>query len=348
MNNFNNLTSGGVKSTPSRRIEYIDAMRGFTMLLVVLAHVATFGLDIFGGESVTSYHMFLRQFRMPLFFFVSGFVLFKSGAVWNLSSACKFLRKKVSVQILSPLLFLSASILTRHIAFPDALFEYYMFYIVLHALADVCRMKSCFKDAFLLLVSLGLYVFTVPTMIGRWPVTQEISSLVGIPVWSYFFFFMLGTRVRKHFSTFEKALDETPLLMWCIVIYFGFNLCGAWVKQLSHTGFNLLVSLSGLIIVIALFRRNRQTFSSERRVGRIFQYVGRRTLDIYLIHYFFVFSNMQAVLPDFGKLNSPFLEFAISLIIAIGVIAASLTVSHVLRLSPVLAHYLFGQKRMKA
>jgi fucose 4-O-acetylase-like acetyltransferase len=35
----------GSGSTSKKRIEYIDAMRGFTMLLVVFGHVLTHGLN---------------------------------------------------------------------------------------------------------------------------------------------------------------------------------------------------------------------------------------------------------------------------------------------------------------
>ena len=48
----------------TQRIEYIDAMRGFTMILVVLHHVS---LMAFGRNSVTD--EWLVEFRMPLFFF---------------------------------------------------------------------------------------------------------------------------------------------------------------------------------------------------------------------------------------------------------------------------------------
>ena len=55
-----------------KRIEWLDAMRGFTMLLVVAYHVAQFG---FGENEKTSAALpFLVLFRMPLFFFVSGFL----------------------------------------------------------------------------------------------------------------------------------------------------------------------------------------------------------------------------------------------------------------------------------
>ena len=50
------------------RIRYIDALRGFTMLLVVFGHVmmTTFGI---GGYN-TVIGCFFLTFRMPMFFFM--------------------------------------------------------------------------------------------------------------------------------------------------------------------------------------------------------------------------------------------------------------------------------------
>lgn len=350
---------GGGKSSPAtKRIEYIDAMRGFTMILVVLSHVSSFGLGLAGASDVTSYHAFLGQFRMPLFFFVSGFVLFKSGYDWNVGNSFRFLKKKFSVQIISPFIFLMASVIIRRLELSDSLtapqksgywftftlFEYYILYIFIHTLADACRLKRYAKDIILLIVALGLYATTVPTMVERWPLSEEVRGIIGISQLGYFFFFMLGTRIRKHFNLFEKSLDQTPLIMVCVIIFFGFNICSAWVRPISSTGFNLLTSLSGLIIVLSLFRQEKETFSIEHRAGRILQYIGRRTLDIYLIHYFFVFSNMQAILPDFAAYNSPFLEFSFSLLLTGLIISACLIISRVLRMSPTMAHFLFGKK----
>ena len=60
------------------RLEWLDAMRGFTMILVVAYHVAQFGFDQTVKHS--SSLSFLMLFRMPLFFFVSGFLAYKASA----------------------------------------------------------------------------------------------------------------------------------------------------------------------------------------------------------------------------------------------------------------------------
>lgn len=54
------------------RINYIDRMKGMAILVVVLAHVFLFSLDM--GDSMV--FKFCASFEMPLFMFVSGFVAY--------------------------------------------------------------------------------------------------------------------------------------------------------------------------------------------------------------------------------------------------------------------------------
>ena len=91
------------KSSQTKRIEFIDAMRGFTIFLVVLSHVEFFCFSI--KDSQPSFSHYLTQVRMPMFFLISGFVLYKKGIEWNYGYIIRFFKKKIPVQLLSPLLF---------------------------------------------------------------------------------------------------------------------------------------------------------------------------------------------------------------------------------------------------
>ena len=51
------------------RLEWLDALRGFTMIMVVANHVLGLGFGMNGKVSASM--QFLVMFRMPLFFFVS-------------------------------------------------------------------------------------------------------------------------------------------------------------------------------------------------------------------------------------------------------------------------------------
>ena len=54
----------------SKRIGYIDAMRGFTMILVIFAHICYFCFC----DDRMGYNAVFILFRLPCFFFISGWL----------------------------------------------------------------------------------------------------------------------------------------------------------------------------------------------------------------------------------------------------------------------------------
>ena len=96
------------------RLEWLDALRGFTMIMVVANHVAGLG---FGEEwNHSSAIPFLVLFRMPLFFFVSGFLAYKASQVWNLRNFGSLIWKKVKVQTIPTLVFFFLAIFANRSA----------------------------------------------------------------------------------------------------------------------------------------------------------------------------------------------------------------------------------------
>ena len=120
MNSLSSHTSTQTLNTGGR-IEYIDAMRGFTMILVVLNHVALFCLGI--TRSVPSYHIYLQEIQMPLFFFISGFVLYKSNVQWDIKQTAKFITSKIPILIITPFIFLFIYLYINNIPFHEGLFN---------------------------------------------------------------------------------------------------------------------------------------------------------------------------------------------------------------------------------
>ena len=90
--NLQPSSSKPTNGSSTGRIEYIDALRGFTMLLVVFNHIAKYSFEVTG---IPSFHQYLTQVRMPMFFFISGFVLYKSGVVWDGKHVIRFFRKNL-------------------------------------------------------------------------------------------------------------------------------------------------------------------------------------------------------------------------------------------------------------
>ena len=87
---------------PKKRIEYIDALRGLTMILVVFSHVE---MTTFGFSTPTSINSVFMSFRMPLFFWVSGFIAYKSSTQWNWQTWWQMSKKKILIQLIPTFVF---------------------------------------------------------------------------------------------------------------------------------------------------------------------------------------------------------------------------------------------------
>ena len=338
---------------PSSRIEYIDALRGFTMILVVLQHVATFGWGI--TEEVSSIHPFLQQIRMPMFFFISGFVLYKAGVTWNVSHVWQFLRKKFLVQIIPTVFFLLLFCEFWGVSFVESLFDpvksgywftYTLFvYFVIYSLLRL-SFRSRLEDIVIVVAALLFYVITWTPIYSNIPLSDAYKGLLGIQQWIYLCFFLTGTLVRKHFSLVQQWLDGKWLLTFSILLYFLFNIYGRFIPDAGPVKVlaGLLRTLAGISIMFAFFRANQRFFTKDRALGRVLQFVGCRTLDIYLLHYFLLPRGIGDAFPVFTDCPMPVVEAVCSFGVAVAVVALTLLVSSIVRLSPFLAHWLFGVK----
>ena len=336
----------------TKRIEYIDALRGFTMFLVVFMHVADWCLNVNGGTVEYSFHRYLGLVRMPMFFLISGFVLYKEGVTWDIGYIIKFFKKKIPVQLIGPFIFFAAYVCVNNYSLKDSifdgpkygywftfvLFEYFVFYAIVRFLV-----RSWWADVILLLMGICFYPCSWPPIMDAIPIPNYILEFLSFKHWHYFIFFVLGTLLKKHFDVAQTWLDGKWLLPFCILFFF---LVCAFSKLIPINGVikAIPLHLTGLVILFSFFRNKQALFSHETKLGRVSQYVGRRTLDIYLIHDFLLPVNLTFV-TVFIDHPMPIIEAFVSMCIAIIIIAASLLIGNVIRLSPFLAHWFFGVKR---
>ena len=350
--NRQQATLPGLKS--GGRIEYIDALRGFTMILVVFHHIVAFCWHItFKSGSMNDFFM---QVRMPMFFFISGFVLYKAGVVWDWQQIVKFFRKKIPVQLIAPFIFFLVFIHISHIPFVEAitnkskagywftfvLLVYYIFYAIIRG----CIRNERWAGIVMVLLGLVLYKINLPSFYNAIPLPESVKGGLSMIYWEYFLFFALGTLVKKNFSLVEKYLDKGIILTVCILFYFLVNGFRTLIP-VNRSITELLLTLSALVFLFSFFRIHRARFSKKHALGRTLQYIGRRTLDVYLIHFFLVPEQLS-------HFNSVFLEHPMqiitdscTLVLSLIIIAMSLLIGNIIRLSPMLAHWIFGAKITK-
>ena len=365
-----------------QRLEWLDALRGFTMLMVVTNHIYGFGFD-----TNTKYSMFMSLcllFRMPLFFFISGFLAYKASFSWNLRDTGQLIAKKLRVQIVPTVVFMTAYIAIAAKEFWPKMEEawtsptkggywftmvllemFLVYYLVCQTLSLLPRkgegltsldnnapassppLREGLGVGLLWLLSLFAYAtLYMPSWFSWyrgdfWKVTS-ITELAR-----NFHFFLLGNLVHRYWGQVQRLFDSKwffPLLI--AIAFLGAGDYLKWHNMRMHWA-NLPRTLSMyalVLIIVAFFRHYASWFTKETRIGNALQYIGVRTLDIYLIHYFFI-----PKLPDVGVWfkahpQNFVLEGTAAIAVALLVVAFSLLTSHVLRVSPFLKKWLFGRE----
>ena len=332
----------------TKRIEYIDAMRGFTMILVVFSHICHFCL----GDSTMGFNVVFFLFRLPCFFFVSGW-LFEPVIR---RPFLQIVRKKFMVQIVPTFIFLLL------LAPPPEFFHQlgtlkggYWFTFVLFEFFLICMLadRCCRRWNWLTALVISVATFSYAACKNHWgleapqgslpSVLLDVSGFLSIPLWRYYPFFFIGTLVRRHFEVFVRQTDNPFVAIGITVGFFSIALTDHPVSPvLEYLRFNV-GGILGMFMVFTFFRLSA-SWLQQSFLSRPLLYVGTRTLDIYLLHFFFLPRFLLSYGNQLLSYNNPLLEFLIAMTLAVVVLVFSLLASYILRLSPFLAHYLFGVK----
>lgn len=354
------VTPSGINTTMTgtKRIEFIDAMRGFTMILVVVCHVSGFCLGI--ENDIPSIHPYLYEFRMPTFFFISGFVLYNAKQIWDSKYVFAFLKKKFPVQIVTTAIFFGVFLKVNHITLLDGLFGeskqgywftyclfiYFIVYSVCRWIIHLLNVKDWLADSFIICIGLLFYIlFSVRSIYYSLQISNDIGSLLSLQHWGYYLYFTIGTLFKKHYIAILDRLHRNHIILVCLFIFFISNIFYDELIAKHVNAFNLTTALTGIILVFSFFEKNKDTFTKDKPIGRCLQYIGRRTLDIYLLHYLILPTNLLELTSFLRNNPIPLIEFTFSLLISLLIIGACLLISAILRMSSISSYLLFGIKK---
>ena len=346
----------------NQRLEYIDALRGFTMILVVYCHISCVSLGIVDFNSTFSFNAFFMLLRMPLFFFVSGFVLYKATQLWNLKNSFAFILKKFKVQIISTSIFfiLFCYIFNKSVLdgvmdaskygywFTIALFFFFVLFIITDFIIKRLNCKLAAEIFIWLTSGIVIRSLSSASTIEDLGISNNVASCLGLVYFKYYIFFVLGVVVKKVMPHFFKLINNG--IATALIVVFFFVISIVYLKNDININVVLddivkvLIGAGGIITVFTFFYKYQNCFTKEKCVGRTLQYIGRRTLDIYLLHYLFLPHNLNMIGEWFTVHNNPTLELFIGIVLASMVIALCLVVSSIIRISPLLANWLFGVK----
>ena len=343
----------------SKRIEYIDALRGFTMLLVVFAHIEAY--SFFGMQHTTIVGSVFQLFRMPLFFFISGYIAYKDTVLNK-----EWLIKKLRVQLIPATIF---GLLYCHFHFSGfiadtskagywftyVLLEMFLIYYLLSYVAY--KIKGASSKIFCMsaiVFAVILYVLRLP--FKNIPLLNEIGCIISAHyLFTYFHFFVCGLLASKYKCFFEKILDNKYIIGVAIIVfvfgsYIEYYIISPKLEFWCYNSYKILYEIietvcayMGIFILYGFFRKNQDVFNCSTQLGKNMQFVGRRTLDIYLLHYF-----LLPFLPMVGDflINYPnaVLELFVGMILSLCVVGVCLIISNIIRTSSFLSYWLLGSK----
>lgn len=344
----------------NKRIEYIDALRGFTMILVVFSHVEVLGIAM----PSTVLGQVFQHFRMPLFFFISGYISQKRSNINNAQEWFSSVTKKVKIQLLPTLFF---GIIFTYCYLHRDIYELllhkskygYWFticllwmFVILYTLTLLTK-KCSNRKKVLTLVATSMFLYALKTIFNNYETLRTLGDILCLhQLLMYFHFFSAGYIAAMYKEHFNRCLNNQFIIMFAIAVfivlsYVAINFDDAeWSSGLMRIyrlmSFPLL-GYAGIIIVYNYFRVYEDSFSTSKPLGRILQYIGKRTLDIYMLHYFFLPQLPQLELIFSNPQNSV-LELSVCIILSLMIVGICLIVSNVLRTSPIIARNLFGAK----
>ncbi len=352
------------------RLEWLDALRGFTMIMVVAYHVcqSTFLMDF----KVSSSMPFLVLFRMPLFFFVSGFLAYKASLTWNLPTLGSLLAKKLRVQLVpTAFFFLFAmavlysepfwDVVLKHLQEPTkggywftwVLLIMFIIYYLFAYLESKLKWKSWIPITLLFVLSMLLYETCYLPQHFSWafgrrgaPADSWLRMTSFIQVMQYFPFFLYGNIVHRYWNQAQRVMDSKWFFPFIVLIVIFCTLDVLKWHTLRMQWTNLPMTLAKFILltmVFMYFRHYHQYFTSRTWIGRSLQYIGRRTLDIYLIHFLFL-PNLPGIGTFFTSNRHNFvMDTTLSVLLGLLIIGFCIITSNILRVSPFLKKWLFGR-----
>jgi fucose 4-O-acetylase-like acetyltransferase len=345
----------------TERIGYIDAMRGFTMILVVYSHICSLCL----GDMWMGWNDVFFLFRLPCFFFISGWLFEHVGRQWDTITIKQTIRHKFMVQIVPtvifllilappPLFFSRLGATKGGYWFTFLLFIFFVLHIFLCWITK--KMPARKQEVLMLLIAI---LITVASCLYEANYLRHFSQMgwgtnlmgfLSFQLWRFYLFFFLGTLVKRHFAVFIQWTNKLWLMALIVI---GFVVIALQPHSDDVIMQYFIFSIGGILGMTMVFTIFRSLYTSPllspyssifHHPSSILKFVGTRTLDIYLLHYFFLPRSLQSYADQLQAYDSKLIEFSVVMLLAMVVVAICLLMSYIIRLSPFLGHYLFGVK----
>ena len=320
---------------------YINRAKALAIFFVVIGHVWYFCIN--GCEHIDK-PRFFSIFQMPLFMLLSGLLCkFKFETFSDMGGTLfkKFRRILVPFFVfgLCYCTMINHSfieLITHNMKYGYwylwVLFEFYIFACVYTIISKY--VSNIILD---ILIAILLYIPIIALHVYG---TEDVTNFFSVnQMFKLYPYFMLGVFLSKYGITTKifsnNSIYTLMILLSVIALLFI-------PTQLYRRNIILSFSITFLICCILY-----QYEDSNSKIFTIMDYLGGKTLDIYVLHYFFIkLLNLQWM-SDFFKGNSYsfMVEFVVCAVSAVFIIAFSLLVSTIIRKSIAIDKLIFNGRQ---
>ena len=276
-----------------KRLSYIDALRGIGIVLLVYNHFLFFGFS--GGMStMTPLDNEVMYILMPLFFVISGFVSYQKGRVMTSEQFRKSLCGKVRSLLVPSITMFAVNRYIYHANIMEGLqdvmksgywFTLTLFQIVViyQTLMFVTRhFSNNWTKLSTLCVPAVLFLFTPPPdyITGNQNIIVNLLSVRQFVM--YYQYFVIGVIVKHNFDMLQKLMANKWFMTSCFIY--------AFFAPTYHDPYtNWLIIIARIACVFCVAHYYRDWFDKESFLPNQLRYIGRHTIEIYFLHYFFLF-----------------------------------------------------------
>ena len=227
-----------------------------------------------------------------------------------------------------------------------SLFEFVVLQALIEALTHA--MSLCHESVGYVCIesglALALFILSLPTVRELF---GSLNGVVGMQQLRYFIYFAAGRIISIHIISIAQAHWSRWAMATTVVLFFVLAVDTWGISHSSYIGITFWIRLvafemSAVLTVFAVFRRHERWFSSSSKLAHAITFIGRHTLEIYLLHFFFLASDMSVIGIYFAEHPAPVAEMIVTGILTLAVVTLSLAVGEMLRASSLLGKYVLG------
>lgn len=336
----NIVTNGEVARCVAKpRLEYIDVMKGFAILIIVFWHTTQHFIieDSF-------LKLVLTSFVVPLFYFLSGYLGYKHFNDNRVGLVVNGIISKFKILVIPSFIFsiMMCVLQSRLYIATNYGFTFSLFLMFLIMYLCVLIKNRLISNIIYFVVIVILACFNLlDNKLGLMPDTAIVSMFKY--ALTYMPFFLIGNFAKEYKDKFEYLLNNNTFVTLIVLFYVAcFIMLHTYHKIGLLPGDGVLLGLSGIFIAFKFFHKHQSSFTNDKWLGSKLQYIGCRTMDVYCLHWFFL-----TLMPEISTVlkNYPLelYEFIIVALYAIITSILCLILSSVLCVSTTIEKWLFGR-----